>query len=91
MTIRLHPSGEEYSTLLRCAVRYALHSGTYDLVAIISIIDQRMPYLQSATLYAIGRDICTQTRRSGADIMKKLGWIGLLDRMEAELERRKYP
>jgi hypothetical protein len=89
MTIRVHPAGDEFNSLVSCAARYALGRRTYVVPEIISIIDRRMAYLQSKTLYVLARDIRDATKYEDP-LMVRLGWIGLLERIETELERRKF-
>lgn len=89
MTVRIHPAGDEFNSLVSCAARYALSRKTYVVPEIIAIVDRRMEHLRDKTLYVLARDIRDATQY-GDPMMERLGWTGLLERIEAELERRKH-
>ncbi len=85
-------SGENFGTMLNCAVRYAIGRESYMPGFVISYITPLLPYLSKRTLYVFDQDVTDQryTGGYGDPSIDEPSWMRFLDAVHAEQDRRGY-
>lgn len=83
---------ERLGEMLNYAVRYAIGRRTYAPHDVVKYVEPLVPYLDRATLHVMHYDIVAAQVKPGGlgdDIIDAPDWLRLLDKIRAELERRK--
>ena len=82
------PVDDDMGMMLNCAVRYALGRRTYAVHDVVRYVTPLIPYLSNRTVSVMERDI-REHGDYGDPGIDKPAWMGLLERLQAEITRRK--
>lgn len=80
---------DDFGAVCNCAVRYAIGRMTYMPSIVVGFIKPLLPKLNNRTLWCLERDIEGTDRYGDPEIDKPL-WLGLLEAVKDEIERRSY-
>ena len=87
MTTKVVPVDDMFGEMMNWAVRYSLGRRTYAVSDTVNYIVPLVPCLSDKTLWCIQTDIVSAN--SLGDSIDEVYWMRLLDKVEAEIKRRK--